>query len=106
MRSLDEQMQAIQRRESLLRREEQLRRTVLFSGLSCAVCLALLIGTALNLPSLSQSSSGAPVYYGTVLLGSSAAGLVLIGVLSFALGISLTLLCLALYRKKKGREKP
>jgi pilus assembly protein TadC len=106
MRSLDEQMQEIQRRESLLRREKQLRRTVFFSGLSCAACLTLLIVTALNLPSLSQSPSGVPVYYGTVLLGSSAADLVLIGVLSFALGVSLTLLCLTLYRKKKGREKP
>ncbi|MCI2046616.1 MAG: hypothetical protein LKJ90_02730 [Faecalibacterium sp.] len=103
MHSLDEQMQEITKREAALRSRQHHRRTAILSGLSCVGCTALIAATACWLPFIKQTTDNAvPVYYGSALFGTPAAGLVVIILLSFALGVSVTLLCRAL---RKGRNE-
>lgn len=104
MRSVDEQMKEIQKRESALRDKHRSHRVALLSGLSCAACICLIVAAVTITPALGgQSDASVPVYYGTVLLGSPVAGVAVIVLLSFALGVSVTLLCAALRRKKGGK---
>ena len=106
MQSLDEEMKEIKKRETSLRKRQQDRRTALFSGLSGAACIALLVATMRLIPLTRQATvNGVPVYYGTVLFDSPVAGLAIIILLSFALGVSVTLLCRALRKLRKGRDK-
>lgn len=105
MRSLDEQMREIQKREAGLRERRHGRRTALLSGLSCAVCICLIAVVAIQLPAMTQAAGNEPpIYYGSALFGSPAAGLSLIILLSFALGVSVTLLCRALPKTGKKRK--
>ena len=103
MRSLDEQVQSIQSRSRRLRQEKRRRRTLLReAGMVCA-CLVLIIGAGLWISGLTGAAlpvTGSP--YGSVIAGSRYVGYIVIGVLAFLLGISVTLLGLHLRKKQEG----
>ncbi|NLU24886.1 MAG: hypothetical protein GXW99_09340 [Clostridiales bacterium] len=89
-----------------MREKQHNRRITLASGLSCAVCLCLIAATVKYLPFMErQTENTIPLYYGSALFKSPAAGLILIILLSFALGISVTLLCRSLRKNRRGRDK-
>ena len=105
MRDLDEQLRMIQSRSLRLRQEKRRRRTILReTGLVCA-CMVLIAGAALWVSGV--TGAAVPVTaspYGSMIAGSRFIGYIVIGVLAFLLGISVTLLGLQM-RKKQDREK-
>ena len=85
-------MNIILRRAELLRRRQRLLRAMRAEGVCAAVCAALLALVFTHIPAPEALSDGASPY-GSLIFASQAAGVV-IGVLAFALGVSVTLLCL------------
>ena len=74
------------------------------AGLSF-LCLCLIVCAAFFIPGADEmrqeSSTGA---FGSLILSSPYLGYIVIGTLSFALGVCLTLLCLHLRAKEKGEK--
>ena len=107
MRSTDEQLREILKRAEHIKEKQAARRTTAFYALSACACLALLVVTAGYLPSVSGiGGAQGPVRYGSLLLSAPYMGYVLVCVLAFALGVSVTLLGLQLRRaRQKERER-
>ena len=106
MRKIEEQMAEIKLREGAARRKRTGLRVAVLSGLSCAACLCLIVALARVLPALGPGTGRGPTpgYYATAVFGSPMAGYVVIVTLAFALGVCVTLLCVALRRRKDGRD--
>ncbi len=105
MRSSELQLEEILRRADTLRREKASRRAAALSAASVFVCLALIVGAAMLLGGMPAAAGedSVPAVYGSLILSSASLGYVVIGVLAFGLGVSVTLLCRAL-RAAKGKE--
>ena len=106
MRSIEEQMKEIKRRKEIYQAMKSLRRKMIAEAVSAGVCVVMMIAVVSFLPELRLASEQAPVrQYGSLILALPAAGYVLIALLSFALGIAVTLLCQHWkQRKEKERE--
>lgn len=105
MRTTEQQLREIlSRAESVKARRAQKRRLAI-DGAAAALCLVLLLAASASLPRLPDASAqGAAVQYGSLILASGALPLVVIGVLAFALGVCVTLLCVHL-RAMRERER-
>ena len=106
MRTTSERVEAIEKRAGERKRRQKKRRNLLAAGLSAAACLVLIVVTALAMPGLMQQQGFASAASGAaagVFHVSSAAGYVVIGVLAFALGCCVTILCYRL-RRRAGEE--
>ena len=105
MHSLDEQMLAIERRSHQLRQKRRHRRVLLWeTGLVCA-CLVLIVGAGVWVSNLTGAALPVTVSpYGSMIAGSRFIGYIVIGVLAFLLGISVTLLGLHLRKKEDGER--
>jgi len=105
MRKDAERTALILRRTQALRRRRRIRGNAVWSALCCALC-ASLVGLFRALTG-DAGAGYVPGLYGSALLYGGAGGYVLAGVLSFALGVAVTVLCIR-YKKKNGaagREK-
>ena len=106
MRTIEQQLQEILRRAEITREKQALKKSVMMDAASVLICLLLLVGASVSLPRMAEiSEPDISRYYGSLILHSTAIGYVVIGVLAFALGICVTLLCLhwrAL--NQKGRD--
>ena len=103
MRRIEEQMEEIRRRKEIYQALKSLRRKMVMEAVSAGACVALLGLVAGYLPELRQASEEAPIrQYGSMILMLPAAGYVLVAILSFALGVAVTLLC---QHWKKWKEK-
>ena len=96
MRSTEERAAAVKGRAKEMERQKQLRRRRIVGISSVAVCLLLMIGLGFALPGIMASSPGGGyTYFGTaasIFDGSSGFSYVLIGLLAFLLGVSVTVL--------------
>ena len=105
MHTTSERTAAIEKRTHEIRRQQQRRRNLLAAGLSAAACLALVVAAALAMPGLmAQQSGGMGGGSGAeagVFAASGAAGYVVIGLLAFALGCCVTILCYRLRRRDR-----
>lgn len=105
MRSTSERTAAIQARTGELRKKKSDRRGALAVWLSAAAALALIAGLGFAMPALMARQSAAPGGYSgaaaSVFAASGAAGYVLIGLLAFALGCCVTILCFRLRRRNR-----
>lgn len=97
MRTTDERMAAVQRRAKELEQEKQQRRGRILGIASFAASLTLIVGISLFMPGMMEDlqtvkyvSSGAAA---SIFYQNAALGYVLIGVLAFALGVCVTILC-------------
>ena len=105
MRSIDEQMQEILRRKAAYRAAKALRRKLIAAAAACGACAAALPAVVTLLPRLDVASEQAPIrQYGSLVLKLPAAGYVLVALLSFALGVGVTLLC-RYARQYRARER-
>ena len=94
MRGIEEQMKEIKRRREIYQAMKSLRRILIAEAVSAGACAAMMIAVISFLPELRQASEQAPVrQYGSLVLALPAAGYGLIALLSFALGVVVTLLC-------------
>jgi FtsH-binding integral membrane protein len=106
MRSTSERAAAIMERTQELKRKSAKTRASLTIGLSAAACLAVIVAVALAMPEfmsrqIVSSGSGFAGAAAGVFARSEAAGYVLIGLLAFALGCCLTILCYRIRRKSR-----
>ncbi len=108
MRSSDEQFSVILARAGRLREVQAARKAVVTCLLSCAACLALMITVICYIPRITAADiTTAPAQYGSLLLGASYMGYVVVGVLAFLLGVCVTLLAKHLRRlREKERGEP
>ena len=103
MRSTDEQLHEIMRRAELVREKRITVQRLRVSALASIVCAVLLIAVCFYLPQLTviQENSGMQ-RYGSLLLATPYMGYMAVGVLAFALGVCVTLLCI---HWKRWKEK-
>ena len=105
MHQTKEQVKEILRRAEFLKEERTLKRRTAVCVLGSAACVGLLAFVCFFLPELSEGSGElASLHYGSALFRGPLAGLVLTALLSFALGILVTLLVLHI-RKWKELER-
>lgn len=106
MRSNEERVAAVQRRVAEIQRQKRQRRNRVAALSSVAACLAVIVAVSLAMPGLSEKlTAGNYAGYETtasIFSGSVAAGYILIGLLAFALGVCVTVLCfrLKVFRKQ------
>ena len=107
MRNTDEQLREIMRRGELVKEKRSIQKRLYASALASCVCAALLIAVCFCLPRLTATPENAGMQqYGSLLLAAPYTGYVVVGVLAFALGICVTLLCIhwkALKQKEQDR---
>ena len=97
MRSNEERIAAVKRRSKELERENRKRRGLTLRLFSVAACLVLIVGLSLAMPGIvgnfSDDTAGFPAMTASVFQGSGALGYIVIGLLAFALGVCVTVLC-------------
>ena len=103
MRTTAERLAAAKRRARELERERQRRRA---RGIFCAgtaACLAIIVSLALAMPGITEGFSDAAYYGGMTasLFTGESLGYLLVGLLAFALGVCVTVLCVRL----RGHER-
>ena len=97
MRSTDEQLQEILQRSDVIQKDRILRGRIAADLTATAVCLVLLVSAARYLPVLrTVEEQTEAAQYGSLLLLTAGTGYVVVGILAFALGVFVTLLCLHL----------
>lgn len=105
MRTNEERQYLIHRRTLEIKREQRRRKQRLISGTGIAACLAIIVGIGYVLPGVTKQASISKINYVTgmaSMLGRyEALGYICIGILSFALGVCVTVL---LYRIRKAEE--
>ena len=95
MRNTDEQLQEGMRRAEPVKEKRSIRKRLRASALASCVCVILLIVVSVYLPRLTAiSQDTAAGQYGSLLLAASYTGYVIVGVIAFALGVCVTLLCI------------
>ena len=101
MRTTDERLAAAKRRARELKRQRRSRVAALAGA---AACLAVILGLALAMPSVTARFSGADYYGGMTasLFSGGSLGYLLVGLLAFALGVCVTVLCFRL--RGHGRD--
>ena len=108
MRMTDERVAQIQKRTAQLKAEREKKKQRGIDILCAAACLVLIVGLGLSMPSLVGTLSGGEVLHASgaaSLIGDNAAlGYILMGVLSFLLGVCCTVLLYRLRRRKKHGE--
>ena len=108
MRNTDEQLQEGMRRAETVKEKRSIRKRLRASALASCVCVILLIAVSIYLPRLTAiSQDTAAGQYGSLLLAASYTGYVVVGVIAFALGVCVTLLCIhwkALKQKEQERK--
>ncbi len=108
MRSTDEQLREIMRRAEIVKEKRIIRKRLRASAIASCACVALLIAVCFCLPQLAVMPDNAGMQqYGSLLLAAPYTGYVVVGVIAFALGVCVTLLCIhwkALKQKEQGRK--
>ena len=108
MRSTDEQLQEVLRRAEIVKEKRSIRKRLHASAIASCACVALLIAVCFCLPQLTVVSENAAMQqYGSLLLAAPYTGYVVVGVIAFALGVCVTLLCLywkALKQKERNQK--
>jgi len=108
MRSTDEQLQEILRRAEIVKEKRIIRGHLHASAIASIACLALLIAVCFCLPQLTFMPGNTEMqHYGSLLLAAPYTGYVVVGVIAFALGVCITLLCIhwkALKQKEQERK--
>lgn len=106
MRSSSEQMSEIMRRAEVVKEKRVIRNKMYASAIATSICAVLLTAVAFYLPHLTTESKDQVMQrYGSLLLGASYIGYVIVGILAFALGICATLLCIFWKDLKKKSQK-
>lgn len=105
MRTNEERQYLIHRRTLEIKREQRRRKQQIIGGTGIAACLAIIIGIGYVLSGVTKQASVSKINYMTgmaSMLGRyEALGYVCIGILSFTLGVCVTVL---LYRIRKAEE--
>jgi len=113
MRTNDERVKAVERRTEELVRQRKERRVRVIGALAAAACIVAIVGLSFYLPGIMAASADGGVastgMTASIFNQNGSLGYVLIGLLAFMLGISVTILCYRLHRdaveKKNGQQE-
>ncbi|HHV28073.1 DUF4179 domain-containing protein [Acetivibrio mesophilus] len=105
MRNTDERLVAVQRRVEELERQKRQRKYRYIGWSAVAACLIIIVGTAVAMPGIMAGLSEKD-YNNTGMMASifsegRVLGYILIGLLAFALGVCLTILCFLLQPRRQ-----
>lgn len=104
MRTNEERIRLIRKRTAELKREQRRRKQRVWDGVCVAACLLLIVGLGLWMPEQLASSgqqTHSPMGVASLVSGHGALGYILMGLLSFLLGVCVTVL---LYRMRNGTK--
>lgn len=105
MRSTDEQLREIMKRADVVKEKRTIRKSLHMRALSACVCAVLLAIVSFYLPQINTVPLESSMQrYGSLLLAAPYIGYVVVGILAFALGICVTLLCIRL-KELKAKER-
>lgn len=109
MRSTEERIAAVKRRSKEMERKKQIRRGRIVGISSVAACLIFIVGLSFAMPGIMAGmENGAYTYVGaaaSIFDGGGGFGYALIGLLAFALGVSVTILSYHIQlRSRRNRE--
>ena len=109
MRTVDERTAAVKMRVKELEQQKRQRQYRHISRLAVAACLVLIVGIGIAMPGIMEGLSGED-YANSGMMASifykgNAFGYVLVGLLSFALGVCLTILCFFLQPRRRKNER-
>lgn len=82
------------------------RRELLAMALAAGVCLAAIVGAALLVPRVVGETGAMPAQYGSSIFFQEIGSYFVIGLLSFVLGIAVTLLAIHQKKRWRGGGKP
>ncbi len=106
MRSNEERVAAVKQRVAQIERQKRQRKKRIAALSAAAVCLIIIIGLSFAMPGLSEKlitwdNTGYETA-ASIFSGSAVAGYIIIGILVFALGVCVTVLCfrLKVFQKK------
>ena len=105
MRTNEERIAALHSRALQLKREKKNRQFAAVCALSAAVCLGLLAGIAAMMPDISESrfiDEASDAMNASIFSGSGALVYIVIAILAFLLGITVTVFC---FRMKKWLDE-
>lgn len=107
MRSTDEQLREIMKRAEVVKEKRTIRKSLRMNALSACICAILLTVASFYIPRLNSAPQENGMHgYGSLLLAAPYIGYVVVGILAFALGVCVTLLCIRLKElKEKERER-
>lgn len=108
MRNTDERLAAVQRCVRELEQQKKYRQQRYISLFAAAACLVIIVGMGIAMPGIIAGISGGDYtnvgMMASIFSESSALGYILIGLLAFALGVCLTILCF-LQQANRQRHK-
>ena len=109
MRNTEQRVAAVKRRAKEIQRQKKARRGRTVGISSAAACLIFIVGLSFAMPGIMAGmANGAYTYVGaaaSIFDGSGGFGYVLIGLLAFALGVSVTILSYHIQlRSRRNRE--
>lgn len=97
MRTNEERAAAVRQRVTQIKQQKRRQRQRITALMATAACLAIIVGVSFAMPALSEKLAGgytAGYQAAAGIFGSSAAaGYIAVGVLAFALGVAVTILC-------------
>lgn len=105
MRTNEERITALHSRALELKRERRNQQLAAFCALSGVVCLGLSIGIAVMVHDISAirfNNAASDTMSGSIFSGSDSLVYIVIGILAFLLGVTVTVLC---FRMKKWMDE-
>lgn len=109
MRTTEERMRLIGKRTAEIRRQEEQKKRRVQDGLCLAACLILVVVIGAFLPGvvsgLSYEDTGAMSGAASLVGSSEALGYIVMGLLSFMLGVCVTVLLYRLRRRNERRKQ-
>ncbi len=94
MRNTDEQFEEILNRAGKLRQKQKFTRKAALDALAACVCIALIVFSVGQIRTMGAGGAAMGQNFGSVVFTGRAAGMVIIALLAFALGVFVTLLCI------------
>ncbi len=105
MRNTEEQLKEILKRSEKLKYIKDLKRKMAGELIAITAMVLMVISAGIYSPRVMDMTTGqSEVKYGSLILSASHMSLVVIGVLAFVLGITVTLFCLHLREYTKNKE--
>lgn len=109
MRTTDERLAAVESRVRELEQQKRQRRYHYVSFAAVAACLAFIVGLGFSMPGIMEGLT-AQEYNNSGFMASifherKALGYVLVGILAFALGVCLTILCYMLQPERQRNKE-
>lgn len=94
MKSIDEQMAIIENRSASMKKRSLAIRYIVGYSVAAAIFVVLLIGASLNIPKLrTEDMLEDTARYGSLIVSAPYMGYIIVGVITFVLGILVALLC-------------